>query len=181
MTGSTLTNSGTEGQPGSFTVSGEVTLQTPGVYTLTYTKIDQNNNSGSTTRTVTVVDTTAPTLTLSGSNPLTLTQGDTFQDPGASWTDLVDGSGNTFTASGTQNQTGSFTVSGSVNTGQVGTYTLTYTKIDSSNNSVQLTRTVNVVPAPPPPPTPDTTPPVITLSGEMTLTLEASTGSYIDA
>ena len=156
--------SGTEGQPGSFTLSGSVNLLIPGVYTLTYTKIDISNNSTQATRTITVVDTTAPTLTLSGSNPITLTQGDTFTDPGAFWEDIVDGTGDTLTASGTVGQPGSFTLSGEVNTSVVGTSTLIYTKIDQNNNTTQLTRTVNVIPAPPPPPTPDTTPPVITLS-----------------
>ena len=37
-------------------------------------------------------DTSAPIVSLSGASALTLTLGQTFIDPGASWTDDVDGS-----------------------------------------------------------------------------------------
>jgi Domain of unknown function (DUF5011) len=44
--------------------SGSVSPKTPGTYTLIYSKTDTAGNTGSITRTVTIVDTTAPTTTL---------------------------------------------------------------------------------------------------------------------
>ena len=49
--------------PLTVTTTGSVDANTPGVYTLTYSAIDPSGNSASTTRTVTVVDTTSPNLT----------------------------------------------------------------------------------------------------------------------
>ncbi len=103
-----------------FTQTGSVNMNLPWVYTITYTKVDTSSNTGSTSRTITIIDTTAPSVTLKGITPLTLTQGDAYTDSGAEWSDIVDGTGDTLTAS--------FTLSGSVNTSQTGTYILTYTK-----------------------------------------------------
>jgi hypothetical protein len=125
-----------------------VNLQIPGSYTLTYTKVDLSGNIGTGSRTVNVVDTTAPTLTLSGSTPVNLIVGSPFVDDGASWTDIVDGSG--FLTGAT---------TGSVNTALTGTYILTYTKVDTAGNTGSTTRTVNVLAAP------DTTAPTVTLVG----------------
>ena len=69
------------------------------------------------TRTITVTpvpDTTAPIVTLSGSATLTVAQGSSYTDAGARWTDNFDGSGSTLT--GAYSATGSFALSGSVNT-----------------------------------------------------------------
>jgi hypothetical protein len=38
-------------------------------------------------------DTTPPTITLNGANPMTLTVGTAYAEPGANWTDNKDGSG----------------------------------------------------------------------------------------
>lgn len=80
-------------------------------------------------------DTTAPVITLNGSNPMDITQGDTFTDPNAIATDDTDGS---VTVS----------ASGSVDTSTVGTYTITYTASDSAGNSASKIRTVNIAIAP---------------------------------
>ena len=87
-------------------------------------------------------DTTPPVVTLAGANPLSLVQGSSFTEPGASWTDTVDGSWNTFT--GTYGSLGSFARSGSVNTSLPGTYTLQYRKVDRAGNATTLSRTVTV-------------------------------------
>ena len=108
-------------------------LSTPGVYTLTYTKIDASGNTGSTTRTITIQDTTAPSLTVNGSNTITLLQGEAYTESGAIWSDVVDGSGILSTP-----------FSGSVDTSTLGTYTLLYQYVDSSNNTGTTTRTVHV-------------------------------------
>ena len=78
-------------------------------------------------------DTTAPTISLTGSSTINLTVGDTFTDPGATASDDVDG-----------DITSSITTSGTVNTSSVGTYTLTYSVEDAAGNSSSTTRTVVV-------------------------------------
>ncbi len=70
-----------------------------------------------------VPDTTPPVITLSGSATVNVEYGNDFIDDGASWTDNVDGSG--FIPGYT---------SGSVNTGALGTYTVSYEYTDSSSN-----------------------------------------------
>ncbi len=74
-----------------------------------------------------------PIITLVGENPVTLTIGTVFSDPGATASDPEDG---VLTPS----------VTGSVNINTIGTYTLTYTATDSKGLSVSVTRTVNIVP-----------------------------------
>ena len=80
-----------------------------GTYTITYSATDTSNNTGTATRTVNVVDTTAPVITVTGDNPATVELGATYTDAGAS----ADG-GETVTSSGT------------VDTSTVGSYTITY-------------------------------------------------------
>lgn len=87
------------------------------------------------------VDTTAPTITVLGENPVNLTVGATWTDPGATAIDAVDGVCNV-------------SVSGTVNTGVAGTYTLTYSAADRSGNQATATRTVVVSANPPNPSTP---------------------------
>jgi hypothetical protein len=47
--------------------SGSVNMRVPGIYSLQYQKVDAHGNTGSITRSVTVVDTTAPSIVLNGS------------------------------------------------------------------------------------------------------------------
>jgi hypothetical protein len=86
-----------------------------------------------------VHDTTAPLITLNGSNPFFVELGGAFVDPGATANDSCAGSV-------------SVTVSGTVNTNAVGTNTLTYSANDGNGNTNSATRTVIVR---------DTTPPTI--------------------
>ncbi len=83
----------------------------------------------------------APTLTLLGGNPITINIGTTYTDAGATAQDLEDG-----------NITANIVVTGSVNTGAIGIYTITYNVKDSAGvSATPITRTVNVVnPAPAP-------------------------------
>ena len=48
------------------------------------------------TRTVTVVDTTPPVITLNGDANLTYEAGPEYVDANATWTDVVDGNGTVF-------------------------------------------------------------------------------------
>ncbi len=120
---------------------------TAGIYSYQYCITDASGNGPvCVTRTVYVVlDRTAPVLTLSGSNPMTIEVDDPFVDPGATANDNVDGV-----------LTPSITVTGSVDNTVIGTYVLTYKVSDVQGNTVSLTRTVNVV---------DTKVPVITAIG----------------
>ncbi|MDF1598123.1 MAG: DUF5011 domain-containing protein, partial [Acidimicrobiia bacterium] len=131
-----------------------VDTNTVGSYTVTYDVSDANGNAAvQVTRTVNVVDTGAPVITLLGSDPVTVEVGSPYVDAGATAFDVGDGD---ITA-------GIVTVN-PVNTSVVGSYVVTYDVIDSqSNPAVQVTRTVNVV---------DTTLPVITLSGADPQTIE---------
>jgi endonuclease G len=99
--------------------------------------------------TLTVADTTPPTIALVGAATITVEGGTTFVDPGATASDSFAG-----------NLTPAIHVTGAVNTFVVGPYTLTYTVSDGYNTAT-TTRTVNVV---------DTIPPVITLVGGASVT-----------
>ncbi len=74
-----------------FVLSGSVDLHILGTYTLSYTKTDTSGNTGSTIRTVIVQDTTVPNITLSGSAIMSVIIGGSFTDPGATWSDNLDG------------------------------------------------------------------------------------------
>jgi len=140
-------------------VAGSVNTAAIGTYTLTYNATDSAGNvAASVTRTVEVTDQTAPVITLAGATTETVAHGSAFTDAGASVTDNIDVG---LTA----------TVTGSVNTAVVGTYTLTYASTDSALNTASVTRTVNVT---------DQTAPVITLAGAQTLTV-AQGSAYVDA
>jgi len=123
------------------TVVGEVNTSKVGNYTLTYSATDSAGNHATIQRVVNVVDTTPPTMTIVGDNPMEVSQGTPFIDPGVKVTDNID-----------SNLT--VTVVGEVNTSKVGSYTLTYSATDSAGNHATIERIVNVV---------DTTPPVIAI------------------
>jgi uncharacterized repeat protein (TIGR01451 family) len=133
------------GQSISVTVSGTVDSHTPGSYTLTYTATE-DPNSTSTTRTVNVADNAGPVITIGGSNPLTLSCGQAFVDPGVSAVDSCEGSK-------------PVSSSGTVNPNVPGTYTITYTSVDSHNRTSTATRSVIVEAGG------GNVPPTITLSG----------------
>lgn len=145
----------------------------PGTYTITYTATD-GTNTATTTRTVNVVDTTPPTVALSGANPMTVECHTIFTDPGATASDTCAGS---FAA----------TASGSVDVNTPGSYTITYDATDSSgNDATPVTRTVNVVDSLPPAVTPPSSVTVNTGAGSTTCGATVSdatlgTGSAIDA
>lgn len=132
-------------------ISGSVDTITVGTYTLTYIANDNAGNTATVIRTVSVVDTTPPAITLNGETELTLEGGNEYQEQGATAIDIIDGEVEVI-------------ISGSVDTIMVGTYTLTYIANDSAGNTAMATRTVSIV---------DTTPPVITLNGEREVILEA--------
>ena len=104
----------------------------------TFNFSDISGNTGSVTATVNNIDTTAPVITLVGSNPTTIAQGSVYVDAGATATDVVAG-----------NLTSSITSSGTVNTSIIGSYSVTYTVSDTAGNTATAVRTVNVIVATP--------------------------------
>jgi alpha-tubulin suppressor-like RCC1 family protein len=113
------------------TVTGNLNTNSPGVYQFTYTATNSLGGTGTTNRTVTVVDTTAPVITVLGANPLYAAVNTPFVDPGAT---ALDACGGSFAV--TSNST--------VNLAVAGSYTNTYSATDSYNNTAMATRTVVV-------------------------------------
>jgi hypothetical protein len=81
-------------------------------------------------------DTTPPTITITGANPLNIYLQAGATDPGAT---AVDNSGNNITSSIVSTWSAS-----SPNQNLVGAYTVTYTATDANGNTGTATRTVNV-------------------------------------
>ena len=146
------------------TVGGQtVDTGTAGTYVITYDCTDTSNNAATqVTRTVTVreagPDTTAPVITILGSNPVTVPVGTTYNDEGAICEDVVDDSP-------------TLSIFGSVDTTVIGTHYIIYTCSDESNNSASAVMTVIVTTAT------DNTPPVIELDGSATITITVG-GTY---
>jgi len=132
------------------------------VYTITYDVSDNSSNAANqVTRTVNIVDTTSPVISLIGAPTLTIEAGTTYVDQGATASDNYDGE-----------ITENIVTVNTVDSNVLGTYTITYNVSDASGNpAVDKTRTVNVV---------DTAKPIITLLGDPTLTVEAG-DVYVDA
>jgi hypothetical protein len=115
--------------------TGSVNFWEIGTYTRTYEAYSSFDNEfvESATRTIVVVDTTAPELTMNGAKTTTIKQGWTYGDSGA-WAN--DNSGETITVEVTGLE--------DVNTSVIGEYTITYTATDSSGNQSTISRTVIV-------------------------------------
>ncbi|MDB4158078.1 BspA family leucine-rich repeat surface protein [bacterium] len=103
-------------------------------YTVTYNISDSNGNPAEqVARTVSVVDTTIPVITLTGQPTVTIEVGATYTEQGATATDNYD-TGLTVVVGGD-----------TVDTTTLGTYTVTYNVSDASGNAaVEVTRTVTV-------------------------------------
>ena len=103
-------------------------------------EVDNNNSNGGDSNVATsdeddnsstTPDTTKPVITLNGDNPIVLTVGTAYVEPGATATDDRDGVINV-------------TISGNVDTNRVGSYTITYRAKDKAGNEATVTRTVIV-------------------------------------
>lgn len=91
------------------------------------------SSSGKSTDTE-VGDSTPPVITLQGGTAINILRGEEYSELGATAEDDVDG-------------TVMVETTGTVNQGQIGTYTLSYTATDSSGNSSKKTRTITVLPS----------------------------------
>ncbi|MBW1298604.1 immunoglobulin-like domain-containing protein [Aquimarina litoralis] len=147
---------------GDIVVVNPVDTAVPGIYTITYDVSDAAGNAAvQVTREVTVSDTTVPVITLTGAAIITVEVGTTYTDSGATATDSFDG-----------DITANIVTMNPVDTSTLGVYIITYNVSDAAGNAaVQVTREVRVS---------DTTVPVITLTGNATVTVEAGT-IYTDA
>ena len=113
---------------------------------------------------VTKVDTRAPVIKLKGSASVTINEGEQYSDPGATAWDMVDG-----------NLTRRISITGEVNTSRPATYMISYNVSDrAGNKAARVSRFVTVIRGI------DSTPPVITLNGDASVTVTED-GSYVDA
>ncbi len=108
-----------------------------GTYTLRFSATTNNGvESADLTLIITPVppvDTTAPVITILGTNPLTVALGSVYTDAGATALDNLDG-----------DITSKISVVNSVNTAVAGTYSVIYSVADNAGNSATATRTVTV-------------------------------------
>lgn len=107
----------------------QVDINRIGSYEVTYDASDGFNDAVQVIRTVNVVDTTKPVITLTGENPQTIELGNPYQELGAI-TD--DGSPVVYDAS-------------NIDINSLGSYEVTYNSSDGINNADQVIRRVNVV------------------------------------
>jgi hypothetical protein len=143
----------------SIAASGVVDGAHVGTYGVRYEVADASHNSAVTSRTVDVRDTTPPVVSLAGAPSMRLECGGApFSDPGASANDVCVGDI-------------AAPASGSVDARTVGRYVLTYTATDPSGNRASATRSVSVE---------DAVPPVLTMNGSATQTLECGVATYTE-
>jgi uncharacterized repeat protein (TIGR01451 family) len=132
---------GCEG-PVSVSASGSVNPDVVGSYSITYTATDSGGRTATVVRTVNVVDTTAPLVTLNGPSSVTVECHTVYTDAGASASDSCAG-------------TAPLSSTSDVNVNAPGTYHVVWSATDPSGNTGTATRTVVVV---------DTIPPTLTLN-----------------
>jgi len=152
----------------SISSSGAVTLDSAAnagsatSHSFAITATDGSGNATTTgTLSVSVVDTTAPVISLVGSAIVNSELGRVYSDAGATATDNKDGS-----------VTSSITTVSDVDANTVGSYTVTYNVTDAAGNAAtQVTRTINVGP--------DETIPVISLIGSSSVDVERA-NAYSD-
>ena len=134
------------------TINSDEFRDTVGTYSIYYDSTDTaGNNAIQVIRTVNIIDTTPPVITLNGTNPQTIELGNGYTELGAT------------TSDGSQ-----VTINSDEFRDTVGTYSIYYDSTDTAgNNAIQVIRTVNII---------DTTPPVITLNGTNPQTIELGNG-----
>ncbi|MDH5389208.1 MAG: DUF5011 domain-containing protein [Gammaproteobacteria bacterium] len=105
-----------------------------GTYTVSYNVADADSNTTTATRTVNVISGAFPVITLNGTSSVTTYTGTIYLDAGATASDVEDG-----------DLTTSIVTTNSVNTSLPGTYTVSYSVMDSATNTTTATRTVDVI------------------------------------
>ena len=140
-----------------------IDTNTPRTYTLKYNVSDASGNAATqVTRSVVVEDTTAPIITLTGEENITIECGSTYTDAGATANDNLDG----------DISTNIIVNENTLDLHTPGTYTITYDVSDAAGNAaVQITRSVTVE---------DTHAPTIALLGQSSISIECG-ATYTDA
>lgn len=119
-------------------IEGTVDTNTIGTYTIIYKIMnDEGKNEVVKKRTVQVVDLENPTLILKGDTIMQVYVDTTYREPGYEAKDNHDG-----------DLTDKVTVTNSLDTKKVGSYEIIYAVTDSSGNSTELKRTVQVIERP---------------------------------
>ena len=115
-------------------ISGDVDTSKPGEYLVTYRLKDSVGNLDEKVRKVIVSypDKTPPIIILKGEDSISLKTGESYEEPGATANDAVDGDVKV-------------SMEGSVDTNTAGEYTITYSATDKAGNKATKTRTITVV------------------------------------
>ncbi len=114
-------------------ITGDVDTKVIGEYKVYYTAIDSSDNVVTKIRTVKVVDTEGPKLTLNGKKDTQIKFGSTYKDEGCKAIDNHDG-----------DVTSKVTSKNNINYKLPGTYTITYSVKDSFGNTSSIKRNVQV-------------------------------------
>ena len=121
----------------SIKITDDIDMKVPGEYEVNYEIADSSGNITTETRKVIVLeDDEAPVITLIDDKPIELEVGETYEEPGATAEDNVDG-----------DLTDDIEITGEVNTDKVGDYTITYTVSDAAGNETVEKRQIKIIPA----------------------------------
>lgn len=101
---------------------------------VTYTATDSSGNTSSTSIILNIVDDINPSIDLNGYSNISLTVGETYNEQGATAQDEKDG-----------DLTSNIKIDSNVDTSTIGKYTVRYSVIDSSGNTSEVVRIINVV------------------------------------
>tara|TARA_Y100000389_G_scaffold72022_2_gene68737 strand:+ start:148 stop:8115 length:7968 start_codon:yes stop_codon:yes gene_type:complete len=123
-----------------------------GMYIITYTATDNNNNTSSITRTVLVEDTSNPIITLNGATTITLPLDSTYSEPGYNVSDNYTDTANI-----------NVNIITDLCTNIVGNYPITYIATDEEGNQSSVQRLVEII---------DTIPPTVELNGNDPIIVE---------
>lgn len=114
-------------------VQGNVDTKKIGTYKLYYTVYDSSENSDTKIRTIKVVDTQAPKITLNGKENTVIKLGGPYKEEGCKVQDNHDG-----------DISDKVKISGKINENLAGYYTITYSVTDSFGNTAKKSRKVQV-------------------------------------
>ena len=115
-------------------ITGNVNISLLGTYQLIYEITNSKGKTDKAIRTVIVIDTLKPTITLNGAGVITIERLGSYTELGATALDNYDG-----------DITSQIVISGTVNENSIGTYEITYEVSDSSSNKTTIKRTVEVI------------------------------------
>lgn len=125
-----------EGYTASDNYDGDITNNVQliqGDNTIIYVVSDSSENTNKIERNIEYIDKESPIIELKGDSTMYLYVGSSYNEPGYTATDNCDG-----------DITDKVTVSGSADTNNTGTYKITYTVVDNSNNTTSVERTIIV-------------------------------------